>query len=666
MNTFVENGFLLHIGTVLNEKYRIEKHLGSGGFGNTYVATHLGLEQNVAIKEFFIRGINHRETDGITVRVSNDANMDVFTTQKRKFKKEAQRLFALSNQHIVRVFDLFEANNTVYYVMDYIEGESISNLMKRNGKPLTEPQVVSVIYQMIDALANIHANSILHMDIKPGNILVDEKGICTLIDFGSSKQVERHDTVTSQALSYTPGYAPTEQINGTMHRWGEWTDFYALGATIYNMLTARRPPFADDLMNDGRTSFNFQYYQISQSLRELIVWMMQPSISLRPQNIVALRNYLRNSLSIIPEPILMLEDADANANASNTIYNFKNSRTINEDCGNQNNGEDIKNDEESTENVEGKNDEMVYEDEITVNNKYYEAEIRQDESESKSDETEIAPEDNKEESEYGGDGFERENVQHGLRMNETESEHGGEVKGQGNNGGNEMDEDRNQKEGNIVKSPKNKKSSKFKLSLLFFFATCLVGGLILVLQPKKNSDDSNNSLANDSIGVINNKTNVQDSVSTDTINKTKNNITVNISNTGEDDKPDVSNTKTRTPSSHRNDRFADSGGRVIQTVSQNYNNVSEHDAQINTLSNTSRESKPPATQVTSQRQTVENNNNSQTVRPQSRRTNGNALLNSTGRQQGGGGNIQHGVDMKPGSRSKPHNEDPASSVSPNE
>jgi len=319
MNSFEENDMMLQQGTLLQSKYRIDAKLGSGGFGNTYVATHLGLENVVAIKEFFMKGINHRDTDGSTVRVSNDLNNEVFTTQKRKFKKEAQRLFALSNPHIVRVFDMFEANNTVYYVMDYIKGESLRGLMKLNEKPFTEPQVMNVLLQMIEAVEYIHSNSILHMDIKPGNILMDKMGKCTLIDFGSSKHVETQDTVTSQALSYTPGYAPPEQMNGTMRRWGVWTDFYALGATLYNLLTDRKPPCVDDIMNDGRECFHFFYFPISANFREMIVWMMQPNIAHRPQNINAIKNYIRYSLPIQPEPLLFPEFYDKEN--TDTLYN---------------------------------------------------------------------------------------------------------------------------------------------------------------------------------------------------------------------------------------------------------------------------------------------------------------------------------------------------------
>lgn len=132
MNSFEKNDIMLQQGTPLQGKYRIDSKLESREYGNIYVATHLGLENVVAIKDFFMKGINHRDTDGSTVRISNDLNNEVFTTQKRKFKKEAQRLFAISYPHIVRVFDLFEANNTVYNVMNYIKGESLCGLMKLN------------------------------------------------------------------------------------------------------------------------------------------------------------------------------------------------------------------------------------------------------------------------------------------------------------------------------------------------------------------------------------------------------------------------------------------------------------------------------------------------------------------------------------------------------
>lgn len=130
------NGNMLPIGTMLdNGLYRIEQHLASGGFGNTYIATNLTFNDKVAIKEFFMRGMTHRDDNG-SVCVSNAENQPLYLEQLEKFKKEAVRLRKLHNPHIVRVHDLFEANGTAYYVMDYVDGESLATRLQRTQKPV--------------------------------------------------------------------------------------------------------------------------------------------------------------------------------------------------------------------------------------------------------------------------------------------------------------------------------------------------------------------------------------------------------------------------------------------------------------------------------------------------------------------------------------------------
>ena len=283
---------LLPVGYVLHDNYRIDGYLASGGFGNTYAVTHLSLEKRMALKEFFMKGVTHREPDSSTVSVSNSENKNLFNEQKRKFKKEAQRIFELTNDHIVKVYDLFDANNTVYYAMEFVEGESLNALMKLSGKPFDESVTVDVLRQMLIALDAIHQRSIWHMDIKPGNIMMDKTGKCTLIDFGSSKQTEKEGgATTSTAMSYTPGYAPPEQINGSSKKWGPWTDFYALGATLYNLMTMEKPPLADDIIDEEEKAFFFPN-NISEPMKALVIWMMQPRSTKRPASSDDIRQYL--------------------------------------------------------------------------------------------------------------------------------------------------------------------------------------------------------------------------------------------------------------------------------------------------------------------------------------------------------------------------------------
>ena len=275
----LSNGMLLQSG-----KYRIERCIASGGFGNTYEITNMTFGRRYALKEFFIKGVAERMEDTITVSVPIATNQPLFESQKEKFKREAVFLSELNNEHIVHVQDLFEENGTAYYVMDYIDGESLSARMKRTGQPLHESEAMNILNQLLRALGAAHAKNILHLDIKPANIVVNNEGHVTLIDFGASKQVDldKGFTLTTTSLAYTPGYAPTEQIEQNKKRIGTWTDIYAVGATMYNLLTNQRPPLCADLVEDDALQLP---PTVSSQTEELIRWMMQPATQKRPQNV---------------------------------------------------------------------------------------------------------------------------------------------------------------------------------------------------------------------------------------------------------------------------------------------------------------------------------------------------------------------------------------------
>jgi serine/threonine protein kinase len=275
-----------------NGKYRVERRIASGGFGNTYEVTNIEFEERMALKEFFMKGISEREADSTMVSVSNTLNKGQFEAQKEKFKKEARRLRRLHNPHIVQVHDLFEENGTAYYAMDYVDGESLSNRLKRTHKPLSEQETLTVLEQVLDALETVHAQGIWHLDLKPGNIMVGTDGTAKLIDFGASKQMSAGEgyTTTTTAMCYTPGYAPTEQIDQKMELIGPWTDLYALGATLYKLLTNNEPPTVSEMQEDGA----FTYPKtVSAKTRHLIRWMMTPRRQMRPQSVAEVREFLR-------------------------------------------------------------------------------------------------------------------------------------------------------------------------------------------------------------------------------------------------------------------------------------------------------------------------------------------------------------------------------------
>lgn len=298
---------MLNPGTLLrNGAYRVERALSSGGFGNTYVVTNLNFDVVCAMKEFFMKGINLR--DGNTVTVSVPDNRPSFDAQRDKFKKEAQRLWRLQNDHIVKVHDLFEENGTVYYVMDFIDGESLGERLKRQGHPLTEEELEPLLRQALDALESVHNQNIWHLDIKPANMMVNRQEQLFLIDFGASKQLhtsDGHSVATSSAMAFTPGYAPLEQTDQNFKLFGPWTDLYALGASVFKLLTDQTPPSASEIIAmGGRLQFP---PQVSPRMQQLISWMMRPAYLERPQSAAEVREFLDKPFVVEDEETRVVE-----------------------------------------------------------------------------------------------------------------------------------------------------------------------------------------------------------------------------------------------------------------------------------------------------------------------------------------------------------------------
>ena len=300
MQEQINNSSMLKVGTILRGTYRIDSYLSSGGFGNTYVATNIEFEERVAIKEFFMKGVTQRDENQTTVSVSNAENHNSFLEQKEKFKKEARRLRKLNNEYIVSVHDLFEENGTAYYVMDYVDGENLAERLKRTGKPMTEQEVREILPQILDALKSVHDAGIWHLDLKPANIMLTKEGRVKLIDFGASKQLnaQKGGATTSTAISYTNGYAPREQMEQNYDKFGPWTDIYALGATLYTLLTNKRPPLPTDIDDDASEDKHKALpmpENISKEIKSLILWMMRTNRNQRPQNVKSIIPSLSNT-----------------------------------------------------------------------------------------------------------------------------------------------------------------------------------------------------------------------------------------------------------------------------------------------------------------------------------------------------------------------------------
>lgn len=281
-------------------KYRIIKVLGQGGFGITYLAEQTGLGMKVAIKEFFLKGSCQRDATTSRVSVPVTDNKELVAKCLKKFKSEARKIASLNNDHIVSIIDIFDENGTSYYVMKYLDGGSLADRIRH--APIPEGDALSVIREVADALKTIHANNLLHLDIKPANILFDDYGRAVLIDFGVSKYVDdQKDTMTTSSLvGFSRGFAPLEQVNATVSVLSPATDIYSLGATLYNLVVGITPPDAASVMDVGLPVFP---ESVSDGVRYVIEKAMQPRRKDRPQDINAF-------LAILPDSVSNDDDDD--------------------------------------------------------------------------------------------------------------------------------------------------------------------------------------------------------------------------------------------------------------------------------------------------------------------------------------------------------------------
>lgn len=244
----LSQGALLQSG-----KYRIEKVLGQGGFGITYLAYQPLLDRKVCIKEFFYKDYCERNEATSHVTLGTQSSQELVHRFMNKFIKEAQTISRQKHANIIDIYDIFTENNTAYYVMEYIEGESLSEMVKRGGA-LPEAVAIGYIRQVAQALSYIHAKSINHLDIKPANIMVRKSdNSVVLIDFGLSKQYDSTGGQTSSTpVGISEGYAPLEQYQmGGVSTFTPQTDIYSLGATLYYLVTGTVPPSASEVLNNG-------------------------------------------------------------------------------------------------------------------------------------------------------------------------------------------------------------------------------------------------------------------------------------------------------------------------------------------------------------------------------------------------------------------------------
>ena len=305
-STQLQPGTVIH-GT--HNDYRIDRVLGQGSFGITYVANvrlkgRLGAIEStamVAIKEFFLRDVSSRNG----LRVFSVSDSTLCSDYRRDFLREAQNLSRLDNDHIVKVLETIEENDTVYYVMEYLSGGNLDQHILSHGK-LSCREALDIAIQIGEALKCMHAQHMLHLDLKPLNVMRGEDGHIVLIDFGLSKcfGADGQPESSTRIGQGTTGYAPIEQhsfkkADGFMPT----LDIYALGATLFKMLTGSVPPEASVVLNEGLPVDELSSAGVPPAVIALVERAMQPLRRMRHQSVDEFVDEAQHLLASAPSSV---------------------------------------------------------------------------------------------------------------------------------------------------------------------------------------------------------------------------------------------------------------------------------------------------------------------------------------------------------------------------
>jgi len=285
-----ENSHNLPPGTILQE-YTIHKTLNAGGFGIVYLAVENGSNQLVVIKEYLPAKIACRDDDDRVMLVRPEY-VERFNEGRKLFIHENNAIKRLDHPAIVHTRNFFEANNTLYMVMDFAPGENLQEVIRKHSGGLSENFLLTIFPPLLDGLRQVHNLNMLHLDIKPGNIHIQPGGMPVLLDFGAVHRTDMSRQFQPKSV-ITAGFSPIEQYENKGYI-GPWTDIYAVGATMRSCIEGSSPPDAKqrrerDTMRPATEAFKRKY---SQPLLKAIDWAMEIDPTLRPQKIDQLLDVL--------------------------------------------------------------------------------------------------------------------------------------------------------------------------------------------------------------------------------------------------------------------------------------------------------------------------------------------------------------------------------------
>ena len=281
--TYPKEWNYLQSGTIIDQ-YMIERELAHGGFSSVYLARQLADQVQVAIKEYLPRKLAHRTWNNAVVANSNETKT-LFMRGRALFFEEAKVLANLKHKNIVEVINFFQANSTVYMVMNYDYGITLDKLLKEKKIDIKEQSMVSIFSALLDGIATIHQHNLVHLDIKPANILIRPGNDPLFLDFGAIQSYPPQKKQTNTKV-LTKGFSPIEQYSANSMI-GPWTDIYAIGASIRSCLDCKAPPPAPkraekDMLTPASVAHKKKYPEF---LLNAIDWAMELDPEKRPQSV---------------------------------------------------------------------------------------------------------------------------------------------------------------------------------------------------------------------------------------------------------------------------------------------------------------------------------------------------------------------------------------------
>ena len=287
----------LPIGYMLQD-YIITKVLSTGGFSFVYLAQDMN-KNTVAIKEYMPTGLALRE-EGATVLLGTDDDAATFKHGLKCFFEEGLALAKIDHKNIVRVTNFFRENNTVYMVMQYERGKSLQDYILSQPEPVNEKFVRRVFSELLNGLREVHAQKLLHLDIKPANIYIRLDGSPVLLDFGSARQTLTQ-TQSKLSPSYTPGFAPPEQYF-ERKQLGPWSDIYSVGASMYSCMMRSAPIAANLRVSEDHLAPAVKVGKgiYTEELLKTIDGCLKLDYMERPQSVFSLQKTLLESVKPLP------------------------------------------------------------------------------------------------------------------------------------------------------------------------------------------------------------------------------------------------------------------------------------------------------------------------------------------------------------------------------